>query len=175
MTTMFIAKLRKGCTALNRPQDWCMKLKLHLAKYGYKPDPIATNIWTHTSRRTKFCLCVDDFGVQYFNDQDADHLIQALRDKYEITIDKTGQKFCGLHLDWDYTNGWVDISMPKYVQTTLKKLNYKPTKKNQYPPPHKWNVPIYGSNKQFATPNDMSPTIDKTGIKYVQRVVGSEQ
>ena len=68
-------------------------LKIHLKKYGYSPDPIATNIWTHTTKRTKFCLCVDDFGVQYFNEDDANHLIQALQAKYEITIDRKGNNF----------------------------------------------------------------------------------
>ena len=37
-----------------------------LKPYGYLPDPMAPNIWRHTSRPTKFCLCVDDFGVKKF-------------------------------------------------------------------------------------------------------------
>ena len=59
----------------------------HLAKYGYAPDKICSNIWTHKQRRTKFCLCVDDFGVKFFNYDDKNHLIEALQQKYEITID----------------------------------------------------------------------------------------
>jgi len=147
-------------------------LKQHLLQYGYKPDPLATNIWSHSDRKTKFCLCVDDFGVQYFNDDDANHLIHALKKKYDITIDRSGKNFCGLHLEWDYAKGWVDISMPKYVSNTLRKLNYTPLKKNQSAP-HKWSIPAYGSNRQYATPNDNAPILDKPGIKYVQRVVGS--
>ena len=31
--------------------------------------------------------CIDDFGVKYFNKEDAEHLISSLQEKYEITID----------------------------------------------------------------------------------------
>ena len=147
-------------------------LKKHLKKFGYEPDPIAQNIWKHSTRKTKFCLCVDDFGVQYFNADDAKHLINALKNKYDITVDFTGKNFCGLHLDWNYTNGWVDISMPNYVTKTLTKLNYDCTKRNQNSP-HKWTIPMYGKNRQFAPPEDTSEVLDKKGIKYTQQTVGS--
>ena len=49
----------------------------HLAPYGYHPSPHSPNIWYHTSRPTKFCLCVDDFGVKYYSQDDATHLIKA--------------------------------------------------------------------------------------------------
>ena len=91
------------------------ELVKHLKKFGYTPDKLATNIWRHETRKTKFCLCVDDFGIQYFNKDDADHLINALQAKYIITIDTKGKKFCGLNIDWNYTNGWVTISMKGYV------------------------------------------------------------
>ena len=57
------------------------KLVQNLRIHGYKPDPVAQNIWSHESRLTKFCLCVDDFGIKYFNKDDADHLLNALRAK----------------------------------------------------------------------------------------------
>ena len=100
-------------------------LKQHLKKCGYTPDKLATNIWKHETRKTKFCLCVDSFGVQYFSDDDAQHLISALEDKYEITVDKSGENFCGLKLQWNYTYGFVDITMPNYAKKTLAKLKYK--------------------------------------------------
>ena len=56
-------------------------LKEHVGKHGYYPDKIATNIWPHKERKTKFYLCVDDFGVQYFSKEDANHLIKALQVK----------------------------------------------------------------------------------------------
>ena len=96
-------KIKKGMYGLKQAARLAYDdLKKHLSKYGYKPDTLAKNIWTHTERRTKFCLCVDDFGVQYFNLDDAQHLINALKSKYDITVDFAGRNFCGLQLDWDY-------------------------------------------------------------------------
>ena len=37
---------------------------------------------TIAHKKTKFCLCVDYFGVQYFSKEDMKHLIYALQDKY---------------------------------------------------------------------------------------------
>ena len=34
-----------------------------LAPFGYHPTQHSPNIWQHTNRKTKFCLCVDDFGI----------------------------------------------------------------------------------------------------------------
>ena len=166
-------RIKKGMYGLKQAARLAYDdLKEHLAKYGYKPDPIATNIWSHDTKQTKFCLCVDDCGVQYFNDADAQHLIDALKNKYDITIDKKGTNFCGLRLEWNYSHGFVDIAMPKYVQKTLKKLNYEKGKHNQYAP-HKWTVPVYGKKQQFVTPEDTTKLLDKKGVKYTQRVVGS--
>ena len=67
------------------------ELKIHLAKHGYSPDKDAPNIWSHTTRKNKFCLCIDDFGVQYFKMEDAHHLIKALEEKYSITKDFSGK------------------------------------------------------------------------------------
>ena len=83
---------------------------------GYHPSKHAPNIWYHDTRLTKFYSCVDDFGIKYFTNKDANHLINALKQAYEITLDKEGNKFCGLKLEWNYAQGHVDVSMPKYVQ-----------------------------------------------------------
>lgn len=58
-----------------------------LKPFGYSPTTESQNIWTHTTRQTKFCLYVDDFGIKYFNKEDADHLMTVLRSAYEITVD----------------------------------------------------------------------------------------
>ena len=54
-----------------------------LKRFGYEPMPQTPGIWKHTSRRTTFTLCVDDFGIQYFSKDDANHLINAIRATYE--------------------------------------------------------------------------------------------
>ena len=77
---------------------------------------------------------MDDFGVTYFSEADTNHLIQALKIVFEITTDKQCSIFCGLHLDWDYKNKWVDISMHNYVMKYLKKLEHSVPNKPQYAP-----------------------------------------
>ena len=147
-------------------------LKLHLKKYGYSPDKYARDIWSHKTRPTKFCLCVDDFGVQYFLKEDIEHLIQALQDKYVITTDFTGKKFCGLNIHLDYSKGRVDISMGNHAYKTLKKLLHnKPTRAQHAP--RTLSTPCYGQTRQFALPPDTTRILNENETKYVQKVVGS--
>ena len=98
------------------------QLKQNLAHHGYHPIPHSVGMWKHKSRKTIFCLCVDDFGIQYHTQADADHLIHALRQYYKITIDWNGRNYCGLQLDWNYKDRHVDISMPGYIDNLLQKL-----------------------------------------------------
>ena len=59
----------------------------NLKQEGYYPDNHCPNIWSHESRDTKFCLCVDDFSVKYSIKIDADHIITTLKKFYDMTID----------------------------------------------------------------------------------------
>ena len=166
-------RIKKGMYGLKQAARLAYDdLVKHLSKYGYYPDKICQNIWSHKTRKTKFCLCVDDFGVKYFNKEDKDHLCSALKEKYDITTDMSGKNFCGLTLNWNYSHGYVDVSMPNFVKKTLEKLNYTPNKSKQYAP-HEWTSPIYGKNWQFSKPEDTSPPLSAKGKKRVQSVVGS--
>ena len=145
----------------------------NLSDHGYTPVPHTIGIWQHATRKTKFCLCVDDFGVKYFSKEDADHLLESLGKHYTYTVDWKGQNFCGFTIDWDYSNGFVDISMPNYIKDVLLRFLHQTPKKPQYSP-HA-HVPIqYGiKTRQYAVNQCDSPLLDKKGIKYVQQVVGS--
>ena len=78
-------------------------------KVPYRHTPA---LWTHTTRLISFTLVVDDFGVKYVGRRHLDHLINALRDQYKITVELTGNSYLGLTIDWNYAEGYVDISMP---------------------------------------------------------------
>jgi hypothetical protein len=80
------------------------RLEKHLAKYGYKPTYLTPSLWRHEFRPITFSLVVDDFGEKYVGDQHARHLITALEHLYTVSSDWTGSLYCGLTLDWDYTN-----------------------------------------------------------------------
>ena len=40
-------------------------LKKKLEPHGYTPIVGTTGMWGHKTRQTKFCVCVDDFGIKY--------------------------------------------------------------------------------------------------------------
>ena len=42
------------------------QLILKLKRFGYETMPYTPRLWIHTSRKTTFKICVDDFGIQYF-------------------------------------------------------------------------------------------------------------
>ena len=80
-----------------------------LKPFGYVPVEGTTGLSTHLTRPTKFVLFVDDFGVIFFSKEDAFHLINALKTKYEISQDWTGTNYCGLRIKWNYKKLFVDI------------------------------------------------------------------
>ena len=114
-------------------------------------------------------LVIYDFGVKYVGKNNSDHLIAALRELYTVSTDWKGTLFCGLTLNWNYTAGWVDVSMPGYVATALHKFQHPtPTKKKDAP--HPWNLPIYGAHPQYATPDDDSPLLPAATTNHVEHI-----
>jgi hypothetical protein len=144
-----------------------------LAPSGYAPMPFTPGLWRHQSKRTTFVLCVDDFGVKYFSKPDALHLINAIKAHYELTIDWSGTLYCGLTLDWHYDEGYVDVSMPKYVARALAKFEHPAPLRAQHAP-HKWVEPVYGSRQpQTPTPESIAPLLDKQGTTRIQAISGT--
>ena len=84
------------------------QLVKHLKTHGYYPV-IGTNaMFDHKTRKTKFCVCVDDSGIKYHSTYDAYHIINSVKEKYAITTDWEGNIFCGLTFEWNYKAGYVD-------------------------------------------------------------------
>ena len=165
-------EIKKGMPGLKQAALLAYEhLKNSLAPYGYYPIPGTAGLWEHKSRPTKFCLCVDDFGVKYWSKEDKEHLCNSIGANFRFTINYEGKNYCGLTLDWQYKLGYVDISMPKFVPAALKRLMYIPKVSPQYSP-HK-HVPIhYGKQHQYAPSND-HPKLDAKGRKHIQSIVRS--
>ena len=73
-------------------------------------------LWQHVWRPISLTLVVDNFGIGYVGWEHVDHLISALKMYYKnITTDWRGKLYCGITMKWDYTNRYVDISMPRYL------------------------------------------------------------
>jgi hypothetical protein len=166
-------EIRRGCYGL--PQSGILAnklLKKRMAKHGYFEVQHTPGLWKHVSRPIKFTLVVDDFGIKYVGEEHFEHLINALKEHYDVTVEKEGKLYCGITLNWDYNKRTLDISMPGYVQKQLIKYNHPGPKSPQHCP---WSPqPIqYGSKTQDPIPPDESPALDNKGIKFIQQVVGS--
>ena len=88
-------KIKRGMYGLKQAA-WLAfeQLREHLEPHGYFPDPNNPGLRYHNTRRTRFCLCVDDFGIKCFSKDDAEHLINVLK-KYHCV--PKNYAFCGIH------------------------------------------------------------------------------
>ena len=59
--------------------------KTHLKPYGYAPERITQEIYTHKDRDIDFILVVEDFGIKYKDKKYLEHLIESLQTIYEVT------------------------------------------------------------------------------------------
>ena len=99
-------------------------------------------------------------------------MISSIKSNYELTVDWTGNLYCGISLDWDYVNRWVDISMPGYIEKKMQEYDHVvPTQfqRCQYSPEPKQ----FGSKAQTSLPTNESPKLDAKDIKRIQQIVGS--
>ena len=76
-----------------------------------------------------------------------------------VSTNWEGNHFCGLKLNWQYKDGYVNISIPGYINKVLHKSQHKPPLKSQ-DAPHTWTKPIYGQKRQFAV-SDTEPVVGK--------------
>ena len=115
---------------------------------------------------------MDDFGIKYTGREHADHLLNILKQHYELAEDWNGSLYGGIKLEWDYDQRRLFISIPGYVIKQLIKYKHpkpgKPRDTPLDPAPRR-----YGKEAQDTTPPDESPKLDAAGKKYIQGVTGS--
>jgi hypothetical protein len=102
-------------------------LQARLAKVGYHQSKIIPGLWTHKTRKTCFTLVLNNFAIKYTSMEDAQHLIDTLKQDYTITIDWDATKYIRLTLEWDYKN---QRSMPT-CQDTYKRDYFNSRIKHQ--------------------------------------------
>ena len=83
--------------------------------HGYHPVFNITWLWKYESWSICFYLCVDNFGITYYNKVDIDHLLDKIGKVYNYTTDWDRKNYCGMILNWNYDKGCIEISMPRYV------------------------------------------------------------
>ena len=119
-------EVRKGMYGLKQAArlafDNLIKL---LAPDGYYPVRESPGLWKHKTRSTVFTLCVDDFGIKYASQEDADHLISSIHKHFKCSVNWEGKNYLGLTLNWNYTNKrYIDVSMPGYIKAALKNFQW---------------------------------------------------
>jgi hypothetical protein len=100
-------------------------LEKRLAEYGYHQSKIINGFWKHKTRPVCFCLVVNDFAVKYVKQEDADHLKNAIKKYYPITVDTEATKYIGLTIVWE---------IEKHIficRAILKKLSLDSSTKHQ--------------------------------------------
>ena len=87
-----LSEIRKGMYGLKQAGHIAnYQLKQHLKTYVYVPCRYTPSLFTHTSQKISFALCVDDFGVKYTDKADAQHLLTCLEKIYKCTTDWEGK------------------------------------------------------------------------------------
>jgi hypothetical protein len=128
-------------------------------------------LWKHATQPISFTLVVDNFGVKYRRQDDIEHLIKCIKEKYGLTMDWDSNLYCGICLKWDYNAHTLGISMPGYILKQMQKYKYAtPTKQQHctYAPHPKQ----YGSETQRPLPRGVSPPLCQCDIWRVQHGVG---
>jgi hypothetical protein len=165
-----VIEVQKGMYGLPQARILAQNLlEKCLNKHGYFQNKAVPGIWTHDSRPISFTLVVDDFGIKYVGKEHALHLLNILKEHYEIAVDWTGNKFIGLTMDCDYPSQKVHISMPGCIKKALTCFGQKRPKR-KHNSPHKHVAPIYGTRAQYVEPENPSPLLSKAGKTYIQAV-----
>ena len=143
-----------------------------LAPHGYHPCALTPGLWKHDHSDISFTLVVDDFGVRYTDRRLVEHFLALLQQKYELKADWHGTRYCGLTLEWDYSNRLLDVSMPGYVERALQRFTHTRDPSQPSNSPHPYQYPKFGQKIQYADTPDASPVLDAKAKTRIQEIIG---
>jgi hypothetical protein len=96
-------EIRKGMYGLPQAGITAQQLlEMRLAVHGYHQSTNMLGLWRHDTRPICFTLVVDNFGVTYVNEDDAEHLLNAIQKYYTCSSDWDAKQYCGLHQKPDF-------------------------------------------------------------------------
>ena len=112
--------------------------------------------------------------MKYKHLKDLHHLQNTLQKIYTAKLDYKGQNFLGFTSNWNYDDGYVDISMPGYIDGLIKKLQYTPSTSPQYSPHEHVNIKwSRKGDRQYTQKEDTSPLLSPKDTKWLQSAIGS--
>jgi hypothetical protein len=146
-------------------------LTQHLAAHGYRRSKTTECLYVHDTLNISFLAWVDDFLIKFNRSDRAtiDHLLAALRTKYEITVDWTASNYVGLDIRRDRLARTITISMDGYIERLQDEL--KLTLRSDPKSPLVYIATKYTSEPQMEEIDD-SPPASADQIKFLQIVVG---
>ena len=99
-------------------------LKSLLLSQGYYEDPLVSCLFKHETRSTVFTLVVDDLGIKYTSNDDLEHLAASMSPGWAVKIDRSGSKFLGMNLTWNYDpkDPTLEIDAPSVVPKNLQRF-----------------------------------------------------
>ena len=116
--------------------------KALVSSHGYYEHPDVPCLLLHRTRPTVFTLIVDDIGIKAFSEDDLQHLINTIRNKWEVKVNRTGAKYNGVRVIWNYCDNILITDVPNYVAEALARLNLPNIKPRCTPAPY--TPPPYG-------------------------------
>ena len=98
-------------------------LVANMAPREYHPVRLTPDLWRHETLPTTFTLVVDDFGIKYFHTDQLTHFLNALRQNYRISMDLSGNDYCGLTLKWDYKKQFLIYQYPAMLKRPYRNFS----------------------------------------------------
>ena len=84
----YIVKCNEECMAFHKWESFEHNdLVQHLKPHGFTPSKTTPGLWQYNQSETTFTLVVDDFSVRYDSLKHIKQLINAIKLKYDLTID----------------------------------------------------------------------------------------
>jgi histone deacetylase 1/2 len=151
------------------------RLIQHLKENGYTQCPNTPCLFRHHTREIMFCLVVDDFGVRYKTQADADHLISTLEKyDYKLKVRPLGDVYLGMAISFNRQNKTVSISMPGYVKKMLQRFRPQYLLPGHRPPrtPGVYIAPSFSKKPQTIF-IDKSEKLSPTLVTELQAIIGT--
>ena len=142
------------------------RLKQHLKASGYVPCRYIPGLFTYISRNISFALCVDAFGVKYTYKADAQHPLTCLEKLYKCTTDWEGKLYLGITLNWNYSEKWMEKSMPGYIDKEWTRFYGANLASKFVEAPPAWKIPP--PKRQTFSPRKASNFLENSVRKVAQ-------
>ena len=170
--TFVLKKAMYGHPAAGRLSN--KKLVKILKDGGYDEDEYVDCLFKHRDRNITFVLVVDDMGIKYSREEDLQHLIDTITPYWKLKVDRTGTKFVGMRLKWEYDRKpkpRVTIDAPTVIPDALLKFRTGGPKTGRETP-SPYTEPVYGARVQTA-PFEDSPAAPPGSAKRIQQITGT--